>query len=239
MHKVEQNCTHTQKKPTNCPKFKCNTVSVKACMCSCGCFLIKGKEREKKKKSQETVLRMVSAAVDCLPAAVSLLLLEALFMQISGVSLALTWPCRVCLLRVLLCANRYYKLSPFQAHWGRWHCTCFLRPACLFTVHMESGSFPLSCGVFLPLPLSQAFPLLVTGHAPPTPAGPAYLFTVLGRIPFPQSSALSAPHHLSCVSSLFLLLITQFLFFPRGEGKTVWGLGWSGLGSSVGVLQYH
>jgi hypothetical protein len=35
---------------------------------------------------------MESAAVACLPAAVSLLLLEALFMQISGVSLALTWP---------------------------------------------------------------------------------------------------------------------------------------------------
>jgi hypothetical protein len=34
---------------------------------------------------------MVSAAVAYLPAAVSLLLLEALFMQISGVSLALTW----------------------------------------------------------------------------------------------------------------------------------------------------
>jgi hypothetical protein len=33
---------------------------------------------------------MVSVAVACLPAAVSLLLLEALFMQISGVSLALT-----------------------------------------------------------------------------------------------------------------------------------------------------
>jgi hypothetical protein len=33
---------------------------------------------------------MVSAAVACLPAAVSLLLLEALFMQISGVSLTVT-----------------------------------------------------------------------------------------------------------------------------------------------------
>jgi hypothetical protein len=33
---------------------------------------------------------MVSAAVTCLPAAVSLLLLKALFMQISGVSLSLT-----------------------------------------------------------------------------------------------------------------------------------------------------
>jgi hypothetical protein len=35
---------------------------------------------------------MVSAAVACLPADVSLLLLVALFMQISGMSLALTWP---------------------------------------------------------------------------------------------------------------------------------------------------
>jgi hypothetical protein len=53
-----------------------------------------------------------------------------------------------------------YKFSPFQAHWERWHCTRFLRPACLFTVHVRGESSPLSCGVFLPLPLSQAFPLL-------------------------------------------------------------------------------
>jgi hypothetical protein len=38
--------------------------------------------------------------------------------QISGVSLALTWPHRLCLLRVLLCASHCYNLSPFQAHWG-------------------------------------------------------------------------------------------------------------------------
>jgi hypothetical protein len=58
---------------------------------------------------------MVSATVACLPAVVSLLLLEVLFMQISGVSLALTWPCRLCLLRFLLCVSLCYKLSPFQA----------------------------------------------------------------------------------------------------------------------------
>jgi hypothetical protein len=58
---------------------------------------------------------MGSAAVACLPAAVSLLLLEALFMEISGVSLALTWSCRHCLLRFLLCVSLCYKLSPFQA----------------------------------------------------------------------------------------------------------------------------
>jgi hypothetical protein len=54
---------------------------------------------------------MVSAAVAHLPTAVSLLLLAALFMQISGVSSTLTWPRRLCLLRVLLCLSCCYKFS--------------------------------------------------------------------------------------------------------------------------------
>jgi hypothetical protein len=28
----------------------------------------------------------------------------------------------------------YYKSSPLQAHWGRWHHTHLLQPACLFHV---------------------------------------------------------------------------------------------------------
>jgi hypothetical protein len=231
---------------------------------------------------------MVSVAVACLPTAVSLLLLETLFMQISGVSLALTWPCWLCLLRVLLCGSLCYKLSPFQAHWERWHCTCFLRPLCLFTVHVGSGSSPLSCAIFLPLPLLQVFLLLITGRCccscqppclftahvgsgssllscgvflppplttltsfptpgcwvhtpPPAGASPAHLacfFTVLGRIHFPQSSVFSAPHPLSCVSLLFLLLISQFLFFPWVEVSLSRGLCCSGPGLSVGVPWY-
>jgi hypothetical protein len=98
-------------------------------------------------------------------------------------------------------------------------CCCSCQLQCLFTVHVGSGSCLLSCVVFLPPPLSHAFPLLVAGCAPPLlpeplQPGPACLFTVLGRIPFPQSLALRVPHPLSCVSLLFLLLITQFLFFP-------------------------
>jgi hypothetical protein len=61
---------------------------------------------------------MVSAAVAHLPAAVSLLLLKALFMQLLKVSLALTWPCRLCLLRVLLCASLCYKLF-LSKHTGK------------------------------------------------------------------------------------------------------------------------
>jgi hypothetical protein len=53
-----------------------------------------------------------------LPSAVSLLLLEALFMQISGVSLALTWPRRLCLLRVLLGATATLQAFPFPSSLG-------------------------------------------------------------------------------------------------------------------------
>jgi hypothetical protein len=71
------------------------------------------------------------------------------------------------------------------------------------------------------------------------PARPACLFIVPGRIPFPQSSALRVPHPLSRVSYLFLLLITQFFFFPGVEVSLSTGLCCSGPGLSVGVPRYH
>jgi hypothetical protein len=161
---------------------------------------------------------MLSAAVACLPTAVSLLLLAALFMQISGVSLALTWPRRLYLLRVLLCMCHCYKLSPFQVQWGGDTAPAF---SGLCVYYSSCGSSPLSCGVFLPPPLSQAFLLLVAGRTPPLPAeplhrGPACLFTVPGRIPLPPFWHSVRPI-LCNVSLLFLLLITQFLFFPQVE----------------------
>jgi hypothetical protein len=229
-HKVEQNYTHPHKKnPTKCPKFKCNTVSVSFSACRCNSVVLSSKVGRKrgKKKSLETVLRMVSAAVACLPAAVSLLLLEVLFMQIWGVSLALTWPCRLCLLRVLLCESHCYKLSPFQTHWGRWHCTRFLRPACLFTVHVGSGSSPLSCGVFLPMPLLQAFPCLVTGHVPlllPSPAPP------------PPRRSRHPTLFATCLYSSYCLLLS-FSFFPWVGVSLSRGLCWSGPGLSVRIPQ--
>jgi hypothetical protein len=63
----------------------------------------------------------------------------------------------------------------------------------------------------------------------------ACLFTVPERIPFPQSLALSAPHPLSHMSLLFLLLITQFLLFPWVEVGLSRRLCCSGPGLSVGV----
>jgi hypothetical protein len=48
---------------------------------------------------------------------------------------------------------------------------------CLFTVHVGGGSSPLSCEVFLPPPLSQAFLLLLTGQCCCS-CQPPCLFTV-------------------------------------------------------------
>jgi hypothetical protein len=142
------------------------------------------------------------------------------------VSLALTWPYRLCLLRVLLCGSLCYKLSPFQAHWGRWHCTHFVRPACLFTVHVGSGSSPLSCGVFLPPPLSQAFLLLVAGHVPPLPPSSArpglFIYSSGKDSPPPNFGAQCAPPSFLCVFIVLISYCSVSLFSLDG-GQSVQG----------------
>jgi hypothetical protein len=84
--KTKQN---NKKKPTKCPKFKCNTVSVSFSACRCSSVVVSSKVGRKKGVWRQ-FCEWLSEAVAHLPAAVSLLLLEALFMQISGVSLTLT-----------------------------------------------------------------------------------------------------------------------------------------------------
>jgi hypothetical protein len=79
-----------QNKPTKCPKFKCNTVSVSFSACSCSSVVVSSKDGRKKKRVWRQFCEWLSEATAHQLAAVSLVLLEALFMQISGVSLALT-----------------------------------------------------------------------------------------------------------------------------------------------------
>jgi hypothetical protein len=96
--KKQKNKTIQNKKnTTKCPKFKCNTVSVSFSACSCSSVVVSSKE-ERKKESGDSPVN-------------GYLLLEALFMQISGVSLTLTWP-----LRPVGATPHCYKLSPFQAY---------------------------------------------------------------------------------------------------------------------------
>jgi hypothetical protein len=96
-----------------------------------------------------------------------------------------------------------------------------IRSVCLFTAPPVLWSFP-------PTAAFTSFPTPGCWTRASSPARAflvhrACLFTVPGRIPFPQSSALSAPHPLSHVSLLFLLLISQFLFFSLGGGRSVQG----------------
>jgi hypothetical protein len=69
--------------------FKCNTVSVGFSACSCSLVVVSSKE-ERKQRVWRQFCEWLFESEAHLPAAVSLLLLEALFMQISGVSLTLT-----------------------------------------------------------------------------------------------------------------------------------------------------
>jgi hypothetical protein len=72
--------TKNKKNTTKCSKFKCNRVSVRFSVCRCSSLVISSKE-EIKKRVWRQICEWLSEAVAHLPAAVSLLLLEALFMQ--------------------------------------------------------------------------------------------------------------------------------------------------------------
>jgi hypothetical protein len=80
-------------------------------------------------------------------------------MQISGVSLTLTWSHRLCLFRVLLCRSLYYRLSPFQAL-GK----VTLPPRCQACVFIYS-----SCGRWVFPSLLWSFPPISTFTSFPAP----------------------------------------------------------------------
>jgi hypothetical protein len=153
-----------------------------------------------------------------LPAAVSQLLLQTLLIADFRTELNTHLLISLCLLRVLLGGLHCYKLSPFQSHWGRWRYTCIPWPVCLFTVHVGSGSSPLSCGIFLPLPLLQASPLLVAGWVPLLLPSQAGLFIYNPMRDFPSPHLWHSGRTTLFAMCLFLfsscLFITQFVFFP-------------------------
>jgi hypothetical protein len=104
-----------------------------------------------------------------------------------------------------------------------------LLPAAMF-VYSSHGKwvFPPLLWSFPPSATLTSFPAPGCWACAPAPtraslAHPACLFTVPGRIPFPQFSALRVPTLFCHVSLLFLLLISQFLFFSLGGGWSVQG----------------
>jgi hypothetical protein len=118
-------------------------------------------------------------------------------------------------------------------------CYCSYQPLCLFTAHVGGGSSNLSCGVFLPLPLSQSFLLLVAGHMTGSRRSlsgmPGLFIYSSGKDSLPLSLVLSVPHPPSHMFILFLLLITQFVFYPWVVVNLSRGLCCSGQALSVRV----
>jgi hypothetical protein len=104
--------------------------------------------------------------------------------------------------------------------------------------------FPPLLWSFPPSATLKSFPIpgcwaRVPAPARASPARWACLFTVPGRIPFPQSSVLSALHPLSSVFYCSYCLLVSFSFFPWVEVGLSGGLCCSGPGLSVGVPRYH
>jgi hypothetical protein len=110
-----------------------------------------------------------------------------------------------------------------------WACAAapaFSSPACLFTAYMGCGSSLLSYGVFLPLPLLQAFPLLVAGCMPLLLSSltwfvylqfcEEFLSLTLRRSERPTVFA-------TCLLLLLLWHIIQFLCFSLGGSRSVQG----------------
>jgi hypothetical protein len=158
----------------------------------------------------------------CLPAAVSLLLLEALFMQISGVSLALTWPRRLYLLRVLLCATATATSFTLSKHTGGGDTA---PPFSGLHVYLQ-----FTWEVGLP-PLLWSFPPTTTFTSFPTPGCwvgatvPAFFSWLVRDFPSPPLQRSGHPAlFATCLFCCYCLLFSFFFFIP-----------WVGVGLSRGL----
>jgi hypothetical protein len=124
---------------------------------------------------------MVSASVACLLAAVSLLLLEALFMQISEVSLTLTWPCRLCLLRVL-CTMPLLQGVPFPSTLGE-VTLHLLSQVCVFIYSScAKWAFPPLLWRFPPTAAFTSFPAPDCWACAAAPAGRCVCLQLMWRM---------------------------------------------------------
>jgi hypothetical protein len=200
-----------------------------------GCFLIKDREREEKESGDRSVNGICGWSARCCQPAVAggviyadlwgelstHLALQALFTQSS--------PVHEPLLQAFLFPSTLGEVT-LQP----------LSQACVF-VYSSRGKwvFPSLLWSFPPSTTLTSFPAPGCWACAPAPAlsGQARLVYLQFWEEFHSlPSALRVPHPLCYVSLLFLLMITQFLFFSRVEVGLSRGLCWSGPGLSVEVL---
>jgi hypothetical protein len=144
---------------------------------------------------------------------------------------------------LLLCSSpptSAFTSFPAPDYWA----VLLLLPAAMFVYSSRgSGSSLLFCGVYLPLPLSQAFPLLVALRVPllpPEALWPAWFVYLQSREGFPSPNLWSSGRPTlfpECLICSYCLLLS-FSFFPRVEVSLSRGLCCSGPGLSVGVPWY-
>jgi hypothetical protein len=139
-------------------------------------------------------------------------------MQISGVSLALTWPHRL-FYSEFSCALAAATSFPLSKHTGGGDTAPTFSGLHVYLQLTREVGLPPSPVQFSSFchshKLSHSLLLGMCWLSHPLWPCLACLFTVLGGIPLPLSSVLRVPHPLCYMSLLFLLIITQFLFFPR------------------------
>jgi hypothetical protein len=165
------------------------------------------RERGKKRVWRQT---LSSEAEAHLPTAVSLLLLGALFMQISGVSLTLTWPHRLCLLRVLLGVMPLLQAFPFPSTLGE--VTLHQLSQANVFIYSSHGkwAFPPLLWSFPPTSAFTSFPALGCWACA---AAPVFSSRKKG-FPLPPFGAQGAPPSLLCVFFVVIAYYSVSLFFP-------------------------
>jgi hypothetical protein len=178
--------------------------------------LLSHQRKREKKRVWRQFCEWLSEAAAHLSASVSLLLLEALFMQISGVSLTLTWPHRLCLLRVLLGVTTTATSFPLSKHTGGGGTAptfSGLRVYLQFTWEVSLPPSPVAFSSHRHFYKHSRSWLLGSAAAP---AFSSWLF--VRDFPSPPS-VLRAPHPLCYVTFLMLLLIIQVFPFFSGWGS--------------------
>jgi hypothetical protein len=112
---------------------------------------------------------------------------------------------------------------PLSKHTGGGDTTPAISGRLVFTVNMGSGPSPLSCGVFLALPLLQAFPLLVAGCVLPLLPSLAdlFIYSSLGKWAFlpllwsfpPTTTLTSFPTPRCCTGATTPVFSSQLLYY--------------------------
>jgi hypothetical protein len=144
-------------------------------------------------------------------------------MQISEVSLTLTWPLRLCLLRVLLGVTSTTTSFPLSKHTGEGDTApAFSGPLVYLQLMWEVGLPPS------PVEFSSHRHFYKLSHSWLLGGCRCSCWLVYLQFregfPLPPSSALKAPHPLCYMSFLLLLLIIQFFFLlSLGGGSSVQG----------------